>query len=117
MRQGVGSRVRARVERELEGKSVEGRATSPAWIEVVEGIRDLTRRGGRRLGPIVVDAAYRCVASDPDDDATVFAHFDQISMAVPGAWDADPRLRLTARAPRPVTVMAAVPTIRTSERA
>lgn len=56
-------------------------------------------------------------AIDPDDDPTVFAHFDQVSMALPGDWGADPRLHLTARAPRPVTVMAAVPAITTNERA
>ncbi len=68
--QGVRTRVDAKLEQYLEAKLVEGRATSPDSIELVEGIRDLTLRGGKRLRPIVVDAAYRCVASDPDDDAT-----------------------------------------------
>jgi len=55
-------------------------------------------------------------AIDADDDPTVYDQFDQISMAFPGTWDSDARLCLKARAPRPVTVMAAVPSMQTKDK-
>lgn len=52
-------------------------------------------------------------ASDPD---RIFATFDQVSMPFPGLWDSDSRICLRAKAPRPVTVMAAVPTLQTNDK-
>jgi hypothetical protein len=46
----------------------------------------------------------------------IFATFDQASMPFPGLWDSDSRICLRAKAPRPVTVMAAVPTIQTNDK-
>ncbi|MBX3251506.1 MAG: polyprenyl synthetase family protein [Myxococcales bacterium] len=54
----------------LESKLAEARAVSPDSIELVEGIRDLTLRGGKRLRPIVLDAAYRAVRPEGDEEAS-----------------------------------------------
>jgi len=51
--------------------------------------------------------------ADPD---RIFAEFDQASMPFPGLWDSDSRICLRAKAPRPVTMMAAVPTIQTNDK-
>jgi hypothetical protein len=50
---------------------------------------------------------------DPDK---VFESFDQAAMPFPGLWDTDSRMYLRAQAPRPCTVLAAVPTVKTSEK-
>jgi hypothetical protein len=46
----------------------------------------------------------------------IFDSLDQVAVPFPGLWDADSRIVLRAKSPRPVTVMAAVPTVGTSER-
>ena len=46
----------------------------------------------------------------------ILSAFDQASMPFPGLWDSDSRICLRAKAPRPVTVMAAVPTIQTNDK-
>jgi hypothetical protein len=51
---------------------------------------------------------------DPDH---IFETFDQVSMPFPGLWDPDSRIHLRAKSPRPVTVLAIVPTVQTNERA
>ena len=50
------------------------------------------------------------------DDDKIFATFDQVAMPFPGLWDSDARIHLRAKAPRPVTVLAAVPTVQTNEK-
>ncbi len=50
------------------------------------------------------------------DKDKIFESFDQASMPFPGLWDTDSRIYLRGKAPRPVTVMAAVPTITTNEK-
>ena len=50
------------------------------------------------------------------DADKIFEHYDQVSMPFPGLWSSDSRVVLVARAPRPVTVLAAVPTVATNER-
>jgi geranylgeranyl diphosphate synthase type I len=66
--------VRDRIDRRLvaylKDKLAEVRATSPDSVELAEGIDDLTMRGGKRLRPIVLDAAYRAVKPDGVDDAS-----------------------------------------------
>ena len=50
------------------------------------------------------------------DRDKVFAEFDQVSMPFPGLWAEDSRIYIRAKAPRPVTMIAVVPTIQTNER-
>lgn len=50
------------------------------------------------------------------DRDKIFSEFDQAAMPFPGLWDADSRIHLRGKSPRPVTVMAAVPTITTKEK-
>jgi hypothetical protein len=50
------------------------------------------------------------------DANKIFAEFDQVSMPFPGLWDSDSRIFLRAKAPRPVTVMGAVPSVITHEK-
>ncbi len=66
--------VRDRIDRRLvaylKDKLAEVRATSPDSVELAEGVDDLTMRGGKRLRPIVLDAAYRAVKPDGSEDAS-----------------------------------------------
>lgn len=50
---------------------------------------------------------------DPDK---IFATFDRVAMPFPGLWSEDSRIHLRAKAPRPMTVLAAIPTVQTNER-
>jgi hypothetical protein len=50
---------------------------------------------------------------DPDK---IFAAFDKVAMAFPGLWDTDSRIHLRGQAPRPMTVLAAIPTVQTNEK-
>lgn len=50
-------------------------------------------------------------------DNTVFSEYDEPAVNLPGHWDTDARLCLRATAPRPCTVLAAVMTVETHERA
>jgi len=50
------------------------------------------------------------------DKDRIFAAFDKMSMPFPGLWDEDSRICLRAVAPRPVTVMAAVPNVDTEAK-
>jgi hypothetical protein len=47
---------------------------------------------------------------------TVFAEYDEATIAVPGTWDTDARLCLLAQAPRPATVGGVVVSINTNEK-
>jgi hypothetical protein len=47
------------------------------------------------------------------DSREVFDTFDETAMPFPGLWDSDSRIVLVAKAPRPMTVLAAVPSIQT----
>ena len=62
----VKRRVDRRLEEYLTAKLEDARATSADSLELVEGVRALTLRGGKRLRPIVLSAAFRAV--DPDRD-------------------------------------------------
>lgn len=70
---GVRTRIDRELTRYLDEKLAEARRISPGSVELVEGIRSLTLRGGKRLRPVVLDAAYRCVADKPEDEATTAA--------------------------------------------
>lgn len=50
------------------------------------------------------------------DSRKVFDTFDETAMPFPGLWDTDSRIHLRAKAPRPMTVLAAVPTIQTNDK-
>ena len=69
--------VRERINKKLASyfqfKLAEAKSISPESIELVEGIADLTMRGGKRLRPVVLEAAYRCVKPDGDAEATTAA--------------------------------------------
>jgi hypothetical protein len=46
----------------------------------------------------------------------IFSAFDQVAMPFPGEWNEDARIHLRAKAPRPATVLAAIPTVNTEEK-
>jgi hypothetical protein len=50
---------------------------------------------------------------DPDK---IFQTFDQAAMPFPGLWNEDSRVHLRAKAPRPMMVLAAIPTVATNEK-
>jgi len=50
---------------------------------------------------------------DPD---RIFKTFDQVAVSFPGTLDSDSRVHLRAKAPRPMTVLAAVPSVETDEK-
>lgn len=50
------------------------------------------------------------------DSRKVFDTFDQTAMPFPGLWSTDSRIVLRAKAPRPMTVLAAVPSVQTTEK-
>lgn len=59
-------RVDARLASYFEAKREEVAIISPDSLELVEGVADLTLRGGKRLRPIVAAAAFRATAPDGD---------------------------------------------------
>ena len=50
------------------------------------------------------------------DTDTIWSNYDRMAMELPGQWDTDARLCLEAAAPRPCTVLAAVPSITTHDK-
>ena len=58
------------LERFFESKIREAEALSPRSIELVQEVRSLTMRGGKRLRPIVTAAAYRAVRGPGSAEAT-----------------------------------------------
>ena len=63
---GIRQRVDAILERFFESKCKEANDLSPAAIELVAEVRDLTMRGGKRLRPIVTAAAFRAAGGVRD---------------------------------------------------
>lgn len=63
-----------------------------------------------------LDPLPRVVNGAPVDPDHIFPTLDQVAFPVPGTWEPDPRHVLKAKAPRPATVLATVPTVVTSER-
>jgi hypothetical protein len=47
------------------------------------------------------------------DPRTVHQTFDETAMPFPGLWDTDARIVLVAKAPRPMTILAAIPSVQT----
>jgi len=56
---------------------------------------------------------YRGKALDPDH---IFRSYDEVAISFPSGWDTDARVVIKAKAPRPATIMALVPSIQTNER-
>ena len=50
------------------------------------------------------------------DADKIFNTLDHVAFAVPGSWNADSRVTLRAKAPRPMTISAIVPTVETNEK-
>ena len=50
------------------------------------------------------------------DPRKIYETMDAVAMPFPGLWHSDSRICLRAKAPRPVTVLAAVPTVGTNEK-
>jgi geranylgeranyl diphosphate synthase type I len=65
--------VDATLERFFAAKVEEASLLSPKAIELVTEVRDLTMRGGKRLRPIVVAAAYRAASGAEDVSRTLEA--------------------------------------------
>jgi hypothetical protein len=63
-----------------------------------------------------LDPLPRSVDGVVVDADKIFAQFDKAAMPFPGLWDTDSRIHLRGKAPRPVTVLAAVPTVQTNEK-
>jgi hypothetical protein len=63
-----------------------------------------------------LDPLPRSVDGAVVDADKIHGHFDKAAMPFPGLWDTDSRIHLRAKAPRPVTVLAAVPTVQTNEK-
>jgi hypothetical protein len=63
-----------------------------------------------------LDPLPRSVDGTVVDADKIFAQFDKAAMPFPGLWDTDSRIHLRGKAPRPVTVLAAVPTVQTNEK-
>lgn len=60
----------AMLERFFESKRQEASRLSPRAIELVAEVRNLTMRGGKRLRPMVMAAAYRAASGDSEVSAT-----------------------------------------------
>lgn len=50
------------------------------------------------------------------DKDRIYQNLDKLSMPFPGLWEEDSRIALQAKAPRPVTVVAFVPSISTNDK-
>lgn len=63
-----------------------------------------------------LDHLSRDVYGEIVDDQTVYEDFDHEAFTLDGTWTTDARLCLEARAPRPVTVLAAIVDVETHEK-
>ncbi len=63
-----------------------------------------------------LDALPRMDKGAVVDADAIHPVFDQVAFPFPSAWDADARVHLRAKAPRPATVLAIVPTVATNEK-
>ena len=72
---GVAERVEARIRRFFEEKRAEATELAGASVELVDAVFELTLRGGKRLRPIVLEAAHRALrpSGDPEDTVDVGA--------------------------------------------
>lgn len=80
-----------------------------------------THNNGLYMGSDTGIAAMQPLPRTLDEGAAVDADkiyrtLDEVAFAVPGRWNSDSRVALRAKAPRPATVLAAVPTVETNEK-
>lgn len=66
----VRARVDAYLQRFFDDKRSDARRTSPEACELIDAIAELTMRGGKRLRPAALYAAYRAVRADGDAAST-----------------------------------------------
>jgi len=63
-----------------------------------------------------LDPMPRVIDGEVVDQDHIFGTLDNVAVPAPGTHQTDPRVHLRARAPRPVTVLAAIPSVATNER-
>ena len=63
-----------------------------------------------------LDALPRVIAGATVDADLIHQNLDQVAMPFPGLWSSDSRMVLRGKSPRPVTMLAAIPTIATNEK-
>jgi hypothetical protein len=63
-----------------------------------------------------LDPMPRVIEGEVVDQDKIFPTLDMIANPTPGTHKTDPRTHIRAKAPRPATVLAAVPSVSTSER-
>lgn len=63
-----------------------------------------------------LDPLPRLIDGEVIDPDHIFPTLDKIASPTPGTHKTDPRLHIRARAPRPATILAAVPSVGTNER-
>ncbi|MDD9937801.1 MAG: polyprenyl synthetase family protein [Myxococcales bacterium] len=71
--QDVVRRVDAHIEAFFDQRAEQARSTSPRARELLDAVRDLTMRGGKRLRPAALYAGFRAVDADASDSATLDA--------------------------------------------
>ena len=69
----VRDRVNAKLETYFAEKLAETKSLSGDSLELVEGVQDLTLRGGKRFRPVVLSAAFRAIAPERDIAETISA--------------------------------------------
>lgn len=69
----VRDRVNAKLESYFAEKIAEARNLSGESIELVEGVQELTLRGGKRFRPVVLSAAFHAIAPERDLGDTIAA--------------------------------------------
>jgi hypothetical protein len=63
-----------------------------------------------------LDPLPRMMEEEPVDRDRIFETLDMVSVSMPRKWHPDTRLFFKAKAPRPATVLAAIPSVVTNER-
>lgn len=64
----------------------------------------------------LLDPLPRVIDGEAVDIDKIHAATDMVAMPFPGLWDADSRVVLAGKSPRPLTVLAAIPTQTTNEK-
>ena len=63
-----------------------------------------------------LDPLPRMIEGAVIDQDHIFETFDQASMPFAGTHNPDSRIHLQAKAPRPITILAAIPSVQTNEK-
>ncbi len=80
-------------------------------------VLDKTHNNGIKFGSDTgnLDPLPRMFQGAPVDPDLVHDSFDELAMPLPSNWNTDARIHLRAQAPRPCTVLAAIPNVTTNE--